>query len=401
MRRIDLLLCLASVPLLGCGEGLESVSPVDLRATYAGPTPVVIESARATVTIRTAPFGWTVTDAAGHVLLDTLDTVPDVAGDDVHAYGPLGATHRDNVIRPPFLDIEGYDHVEPIDNPWHHGASVAALSATATGASIDLFDPADEATTIHVDVQIDGEDVHVRATSSNASLELFGQSFILPGDEHELGLGERFVSVDHRGRHYECWVEEGGIPQGEHAMPGPKNPGPNGPGMTGIPIPFYVSNKGYGLWIDTSFRTGFSFGAEDPRYQRIYSEGSALDYHLLVHDDPKATITHYTALTGRAQLPAKWAFGPRRRVDRGATVNGLPEDEALRAFGVPTTAADDATHFLPIGSEVGQAGAFAAWTAKLHSEGFKAIAYYNPYVSVKARPRPGASPKRGEPTIGS
>ena len=192
----------------------------------SGPTPVVLASAAATVTIRTAPFGWTITDAKGKVLLDTLDTVPDVAGDDVHAYGPLGATHRENVVRPPFLGIEGFDHVEAIDDPWHHGASVAALDATATSASIDLFDPADDATTIDVDLQIDDADVHVRATSTDASLELFGQSFTLPADEHELGLGERYVAVDHRGRHYECWIEEGGIAQGENAPPGPTNPGP-------------------------------------------------------------------------------------------------------------------------------------------------------------------------------
>ena len=43
------------------------------------------------------------------------------------------------------------------------------------------------------------------------------------------------------------WVEEGGIGQGESAPPGPGNPGPNGPDMTHVPVPFFLSTRGYGL----------------------------------------------------------------------------------------------------------------------------------------------------------
>src|SRR5205807_908101 len=89
-------------------------------------------------------------------------------------------------------------------------------------------------------------------------LNQMGQSFQLPADEHFFGLGERLVTVDHRGRHFECWTEEGGIGQGESVAPGPNNPGPNGPGMTHVPIPFYLSTRGYGLYLETTFRTGFS-----------------------------------------------------------------------------------------------------------------------------------------------
>ncbi|HVY45899.1 MAG TPA: TIM-barrel domain-containing protein, partial [Minicystis sp.] len=384
MRNAGLFFALA-LALAGCSGDDESVTPHDAgRSTYSGPSPVTIAGADAKVVIRTAPFGMQIEDAAGDVLLDTLDAVPDVPGDDAHAYGPLGGTHRDATILAPFLAIEGFDHVRRADDPWHHGASVASLTATGSHAELDLFDPADEATTFHVTIDVDGADVKVTANASDPSIDVFGQSFALPGDEHVFGLGERYVSVDHRGHDYYCWVEEGGIPQGEKVPPGPGNPGPNGPSMTHAPIPFYLSTKGFGVWLETTYRTVFSFGAEDAKLQRFEAEGPSLSYHVLVHADPRDTIAQYTALTGRAHLGAPWNFGPRRRVDRGALVNGLPEEEALRAYHVPTTAADDATHFLPIGSEVGHESDFAAWTAKLHGEGFKAIAYYNPYVSVTA-----------------
>jgi alpha-glucosidase (family GH31 glycosyl hydrolase) len=63
-------------------------------------------------------------------------------------------------------------------------------------------------------------------------------------------------------------------------------------------------------------------------------------------------------------------------------VNGELEYQALRDAAVPTTMVDDSTHFLPIGSEVGQEPEIAAYNQAVHDAGFKSIAYYNPYVSV-------------------
>jgi alpha-glucosidase (family GH31 glycosyl hydrolase) len=60
----------------------------------------------------------------------------------------------------------------------------------------------------------------------------------------------------------------------------------------------------------------------------------------------------------------------------------VPEAQALRDAKVPTTMVDDTTHFLPIASEAGQEAAIAQYTAFVHGLGYKAIAYYNPYVSV-------------------
>ncbi len=326
-------------------------------------------------------------------MLDTFDDDSMVTGDDAQAYGALGATYHDTFIKPPL--IEGWDHVQGTDSPWHHGSSVAAATMTASSASIDLFDPADEDTTLHLELGVDGAELRVEASIPKLSdvakgdagagigpLNQMGQSFQLPADEHFFGLGERLVTVDHRGRHYECWTEEGGIGQGENVKPGPNNPGPNGPGMTHVPIPFYLSTRGYGLYLETTFRTGFSIGAEDPALFRVYAEEPRLRYRVLVHDDPLETLAHYTSITGRAHLPAPWVFGPRRRVDHGTMVNGVPEAQALRDNDVPTTVLDDAAHFLPIGTEVGHEAEFAAYNANLHALGFKADGYYNSYVSV-------------------
>jgi alpha-glucosidase (family GH31 glycosyl hydrolase) len=385
-----------ALPLLllagGCSAS-ETSNPLSRRATYAGPPTATIRSPEATVTLRLDRFGMRIESPSGKVLLETLDGDAHVPGDDAHAYGALGATYHDTSFLPSL--VEGWDHVQGTDSPWLHATSVASASLTEGSASLDLFDPADEGTTIHVDVTVTGPEVRVdtsiTALSAKAkgdpaagigALNQMGQSFHLPEGEHFFGLGERLVTVDHRGRHYECWVEEGGIGQGEGMPPGPGNPGPNGPGMSHMPVPFYLSTRGYGLWMDTTFRTGFSLGADDPTLLRLYAEEPRMRYRVLVHDDPRDTLAHFTQLTGRARLPAPWVFGPRRRVDRGNMINGVPEFQALRAGKVPTTMVDDTTHFLPIGTQVGQEKEIAAYNQAVHDAGYKSIAYYNPYVSV-------------------
>ena len=85
---------------------------------------------------------------------------------------------------------------------------VAAASVSAHGASIDLFDPADEGTTFHVEIAVDGPEVTFEATIAElraaqalgdadagvGPLNQMGQSFVLAADEHFFGLGEQLVT---------------------------------------------------------------------------------------------------------------------------------------------------------------------------------------------------------------
>ena len=364
------LLGLSACDLPGDGGGGQTPTPLSGTAT--------LDNGVVKVELRLDRFGMKVSRASGEVLLDTFDADSSVAGDEAHAYGPLGGTHHTTDFK--ISIVEGWDHVVGTDAPWSHGATVTALSNTLTSASLDLADPADATRTFHVDLTLDGPELRFDAKSTgstgagaggdaSAGINQLGQSFVLPADEHFFGLGERLSSVDHRGRHYECWVEEGGLGQGEKTPPGPGNPGPNGPGMSHAPIPFFLSTKGYGLWVDSTFRTGFSLGADDPGLWRLYAEQPELHYRLFVHEDPRDTLADYTRLTGRAHLPAPWVFGPRRRVDAGTLIKGVPEPQALRDAHVPTTVLDDAAHFLPIGTQVGQEQEMAKRNQMLHDLG--------------------------------
>jgi hypothetical protein len=382
-----------------CSTG-ETVSPVsrvppDAGSAYTGPSTLTVGTSQARVVLRLETFGMTIENAAGTALLESFDGPSTVAGDTANAYGALGGTYHDVILALPGASY-GWDHERGTDYPWRHATKVLRASSTATSASVDLFDPADPSTTFHLDVNVDGADVvvdaHVSAlgaidqgdpSAGIGPLNQMGQSFVLPADEHFFGLGEKKGTVDHRGQHYESWCEEGGIGQGEGVAPGQSNPSPNGINMTNLPVPFYLSSRGYGVYMETTYRTGYSFGADDPGLYRIYAAEPHLRYHVFVHQDPKDTIADYTLLTGRARLPAPWVFGPRRRVDDTAMVNGVPEYVALRNAQVPTTMVDDATHFLPIGSEVGRESTLEQRNLALHALGFKSVAYYNAFVSTE------------------
>ncbi len=386
----------------GCGTGSPGApagaAAAAARATTAGPpTSLVLKTlsgTSATVTVGLAPFSLSVTDWHGTVTFHSSGTAQNVTGDTAHAYGPLGATQHTTLFET--VTIEGWDHVQGTDGPWLHATKVTAFASTATTASLDLLDPASTEATFHVNISIadapgaaGGSEVRIDAAAGSGPLvdaggpyNQMGITFAIAPGEHFFGLGERMITVDHLGQHYESWVEEGGIAEAEGVPPGPDNPAPNGIGMTHAPIPFLLSSGGSALWQESTYRTGFVLGADDPTLARVYDEEPALHLRLLVHDTPSESLAHFTALTGRATAPAPWVFGPRRRVDHGTTVNGVPTELALRQQNVPTTMLDDTTHFLPTNAAVDREAFLAAWTSSMHALGYKAIGYFNAYVSL-------------------
>ena len=350
---------------------------------------VTLQNDKMSVVIDAPFFALHVKNATGATILES--SYGDAATNkDKSQYGALATWHREITVMGHV--IEGWDAQVPTDEPTKELEIVTkAVKTSDTTASIDVWDGV--SAFAHVDVTLDGTELKVDATASGKTpavdgdvalpnLNTISMAFKLPADEHFFGLGERPITTDHRGTTYGSWVEEGGLAAGESIPPGPTNPSPNGAQMTHAPIPFFYSSKGYAAWIDSTYRTGTSFGGELPDAWRLWAAEPTMHLHVFVHDDPKDSLADFTAKTGRAHLPAPWVFGPRRRVDRNAQVMGVPEIQLMRQKNVPCTSVDDATHFLPIGSQVGAEQEIAKWTSDLHTSGYKAIAYYNAYVST-------------------
>jgi alpha-glucosidase (family GH31 glycosyl hydrolase) len=133
--------------------------------------------------------------------------------------------------------------------------------------------------------------------------------------------------------------------------------------MAYYPVPFFVSTKGYGFWLDTTWRSQFEFatgGDERDDAWRVWHVGPKLAYEIYtpIPDDPRPWPYHvidgFTAATGRPMVPPAWAYGPRRRMGPGDMQNGVTEDRAMRDLDLAITAVDDALHFYPNGSHVGR-----------------------------------------------
>jgi alpha-D-xyloside xylohydrolase len=86
------------------------------------------------------------------------------------------------------------------------------------------------------------------------------------------GLGERFTAFAKNGQVVDLWNEDGGT-SSEQTY---KN------------IPFYMTNRGYGVFVNP---------------------GEYLEYFLIYGPSPRQVLERYTALTGRPALPPAWSFG--------------------------------------------------------------------------------------------
>lgn len=112
-------------------------------------------------------------------------------------------------------------------------------------------------------------------------------------DEYVYGLGERFTPFVKNGQTVEMWNEDGGTAS-EIAY---KN------------VPFYITNKGYGVLLDNEGDAAYEIASEKVERVQFSVEGERLDYYVINGHTPKGTICKYTELTGKPALPPAWSFG--------------------------------------------------------------------------------------------
>ena len=205
-------------------------------------------------------------------------------------------------------------------------------------------------------------------------------AFAMHDDDHFMGFGERYVYGDHRAQSLYNWVEEDGLGSGEETPIGPSNPSPNGPGQTHIPIPWFMSPRGFGLLLNSTWRSNVHLGEERPDAWRVESTTGTLDVSFFVDPDPRKLVASLTAVTGRPPPIADWVLAPRRRADIGTD-----ETAKLRAAHIATSVIDTAVHYFPNGDGSDHAS-MAAVTAGLHAQGFKAVAYFCPFVADSWHP---------------
>lgn len=107
------------------------------------------------------------------------------------------------------------------------------------------------------------------------------------------GLGERFTPFVKNGQSVDIWNEDGGTST-EQAY---KN------------IPLYISNRGYGVFVNHPERVSFEVGSEMVKKVQFSVPGESLDYFFINGPSMKEVLKRYTNLTGKPALPPAWSFG--------------------------------------------------------------------------------------------
>ncbi|WP_062205394.1 alpha-xylosidase [Demequina salsinemoris] len=107
------------------------------------------------------------------------------------------------------------------------------------------------------------------------------------------GLGERFGAFVKNGQSVDMWNADGGT-SSEQAY---KN------------IPFYLSSKGYGVFVNHPEHVSFEVGTETVERVQFSTAGESLEYFVIAGPTPADVIRRYTALTGRPPRVPAWSFG--------------------------------------------------------------------------------------------
>lgn len=107
------------------------------------------------------------------------------------------------------------------------------------------------------------------------------------------GLGERFTAFAKNGQSVDIWNADGGT-SSEQAY---KN------------IPFYLTNRGYGVFVNNTGKVSFEVASEVVEKVQFSVESQDLQYFVIYGPTPAEILEKYTALTGRAPQLPEWSFG--------------------------------------------------------------------------------------------
>ncbi|EJT96769.1 alpha-glucosidase [Dacryopinax primogenitus] len=74
-------------------------------------------------------------------------------------------------------------------------------------------------------------------------------------------------------------------------------------------VPFYLTNRNYGVFVNDPGEVDFEVGSEKASRVGIAVRGEELEYYIIYGSEPKEILRRYTLLTGRPGLPPTWTFG--------------------------------------------------------------------------------------------
>ncbi|HOT54462.1 MAG TPA: glycoside hydrolase family 31 protein, partial [Bacteroidales bacterium] len=150
--------------------------------------------------------------------------------------------------------------------------------------------------------------------------------FSLRPNEKIVGCGESPTALNKVGQKVHLFVTDPQSPEGDQMYK---------------PIPFFISNKGYGMFMHTSAPVTCDFGATHAGSAKLFMADETLDLFLF-WGKPAEIIDQYTNLTGKATMPPLWSFGTwMSRITYFSQEEGYEVARKLRENKIPA----DVIHF--------------------------------------------------------
>ncbi|MDE2125222.1 MAG: alpha-xylosidase [Armatimonadetes bacterium] len=154
-------------------------------------------------------------------------------------------------------------------------------------------------TAFHLAFRAGGQPLTASSPRGMAMMQLDGdenwmvENLDLEVGETVYGLGERFAAFVKNGQSIEIWNRDGGTGSDQAY----KN------------VPFYITSRGYGVYVHSARRVEFEVASEKVSRVQFSQSGEALEYYVIHGPEPRQVLDRYTQLTGRPALPPAWSFG--------------------------------------------------------------------------------------------
>ena len=328
---------------------------LDAPAGPVGPTRITCGGA--VLVVEHDPLALRLEDADGAVLLRAP------TGEPAFSLATITAPRPEE-----FFDPRGDDRVS-----WGNVGAVRSAEVDADLASLEASTDAADAFVLQARCAEPGHLIVEAQARSPRDVVLERASFATdPGDRY-LGLGEQFTGVDSRGQIRPMQLHIDGRVEAGH-------------NDVHVPVPFVVSPRGWGMFVETRRAGAFDVGATDPDVLTATFDDGALRFHFWT-GAPLEIVAAYTRQTGLPKMPPAWAFGAHFWRNENESGDEVLQDMArFRELDIPTSVVwiDNPwqTSYNDLTFDPARFPDAETLIATLHDQGLKVLLWSTPHLDA-------------------
>ena len=198
------------------------------------------------------------------------------------------------------------------------------------------------------------------------------------------GTGERFNALDQRGHILPLAVDDRYGNKGVGAYK---------------PVPFFMSSRGFGVWVDSWAEGALDLSGTDRFVTRLRFPEERLRVVFMAGPGLADILATYTGLTGRSPVPPPWAFALWKSRDVHHNADSVYADvERLREHGIPSSVlvldSPWETGYNTFVVNRAQFGDPAAMFDRVRELGFEVCVWLTPFVNDSSvQEVPGIDPR--------